>query len=222
MAEHDPDYVAWFHSTAPPPAIAMRRAISLYQWLQKKTDMEYAKATEQIKHTTQAEAWRVFRHHNGRSLVCVMRIQPGEPICDVPLCLTVEREHLARGQHLGHALVTALATLDVDETVGSIQEHDPLSWHSQCRISVPHWPPNGTDMPQPKRDPSPPARRPRPEEPDNAHHHDEPFTVTFDTLDWPTQRRVTLPHGSRKRTYSSCVLNISSNKRRRSHRTFQF
>ena len=54
--------------------------------------MEFAKATEQIKHTTQAEAWRVFRHRNGQSLVRVMRILPGEAICEVPMCLTVERE----------------------------------------------------------------------------------------------------------------------------------
>ena len=99
MAEHDPDYMAWFHSTPPPPAIAVRRAISVYQWLHKKTDMEFSKASEQIKHTTQAEAWRVFRHRNGQSLVRVMRILPGEAICEVPMCLTVEREpgYILRG-----------------------------------------------------------------------------------------------------------------------------
>ena len=106
---------------------AMRRAVAFQQWLQAKGDADFAKSLEDIESTTEREAWRVFRQKNGRTVVRQFRVHPGEPLCHSPLGLCVDREQLAQGQDLGHALVTALATLDVDDTITSIRWSVALS-----------------------------------------------------------------------------------------------
>ena len=119
-------------------------------------------------------------------------------ICEHPLYGNMDREKLAQGQDLGHALVTALATLDVDETVASMQRHDPLSWHCPVRCSLPPWKDTSqvvNVLPQPEREPSPSPKRPYDDImiASGGESLWRSLLVTFDTLEWPPRRKVVLP-----------------------------
>ena len=218
MAPADPDYIAYYQQPLPLDAVENRRTLAMQQWLRSKSDAQFSTAMDQIRNTQHAEAWRIFRHRNGRSLVRTVRIRTGEPIGHHPLGVYVDRENLAQGQDLGHGLVTALATLDVNQTILSIQRHDPLSWHCPAHNASPPWtnascwdPP----PPVPLRECSPCVRRPaseerpthdvqRPYDPSYCIHNDataccHSLTITFDTLDWPTRRIVSLQDTGRKR-----------------------
>ena len=109
---------------------------------------------DRIKCTAQGESWRAFRHQNGKTLVRCLRVTSGEWIAHAPLDVALNKDALAQGQEWGHALVTALATLDVDQMMESIQSHDPLSWHCHCYQTMPAVQCNGC-FPGPLRNPSP-------------------------------------------------------------------
>ena len=89
-----------------------------------KADGDYVKALEQVDRSRHRDSWRAFQRQNGRSLVRTLHVDRGELVCDVPLTVHgLDIETLAQGQELGHALVTALATLDVNHMLQSIQTH---------------------------------------------------------------------------------------------------
>ena len=116
----DPDYII-FRNVACNGGAAARRSAALQHWLEAKGDAEYAQALDQIEQSPQREAWRVFRHRNGRSVVQSFRVCPGERLCEEPLGVNINRWGLAQGQELGHTLLSSLATLELDDVLSSIQ-----------------------------------------------------------------------------------------------------
>ena len=141
----DPDYVAASPHAPPTEAVATRRACAMDRWMKLRTDADFTSAVTHIR-TADSIAWHCFWERNRVSVVAQMRVDVGEPLAPTPLALSVDRavlKHIAEDQ--GDALIAALARLDFNHVMTTVQPHDPLSWHctartlSACR-SAPHPP----------------------------------------------------------------------------------